>query len=64
MSTHRLTELLSPYRTFDAESPEELRAAISRPSAPGPITRRVRLLLAARRASALQALLEELPSAA
>jgi hypothetical protein len=29
MTTDRLLELLSPYRTFDASSPEELRAAIA-----------------------------------
>jgi len=30
MSIDRLLELLSPYRTFDANGPEELRAAIAR----------------------------------
>jgi hypothetical protein len=64
MSTHRLTELLSPYRSFDATSPGELRAAIRRQTTRGPISRRIDQLVAARRASALVALLAELPAAA
>jgi hypothetical protein len=64
MSTHRLTELLSPYRTFDVTSSDELRAAISRQTKPGPISRYFDELRAARRASSLQRLLEGVAAAA
>jgi hypothetical protein len=64
MSTHRLTELLSPYRTFDVTTPDELRAAIRRQTGRGPISRHIDQLIAADRASALEALLAGLPAAA
>ena len=64
MSTHRLTELLSPYRSFDVTSPDELRATIRRQTGRGPISRHIEQLLAARRAAELEALMAELPTAA
>jgi len=64
MSTHRLTELLSPYRSFDVTNADELRAVIRRESARGPISRRIDQLIAAHRASALQDLVADLPAAA
>lgn len=67
MSTHTLTELLSPYRSFDATTADELRAAIGRQTTGSPIARRVEQLVAARRAAAgraaLWALLAEAPAA-
>jgi hypothetical protein len=64
MSTYRLTELLSPYRTFDATNSDELRAAIRRQTTRGPISRHFDQLIAARRASALETLLAGMPVAA
>lgn len=58
MSTHTLTELLSPYRSFDATTADELRAAIGRQTTRGPITRRIEQLVAARRGSATALLTE------
>jgi hypothetical protein len=64
MSTHQLAELLTPYRSFDVTTPDELREAIRRRTTRGPINRRIDQLIAARRASALEALLAELPAGA
>ncbi len=55
MSNHRLSELLSPYRGFDAAGPDELRAIIRSQATRSLIGRRVDQLLAARRASGFTA---------